>query len=168
MTIHDWHSRKTLPISTNLEVYSSIAVFIEDSKYLINKNFCVAHWKNHWVHVEYFVFAQFTVWTINLKKEKLYWFRNKDESSAQHGPAKCDWISKRFLGWLQPLNNMPDKDLFIKIRTRTVVTLLLFWFEFLWISLYLDPIWITLYLILCAVITYLVMLLFFLSHWWPD
>ena len=101
-------SRKTLLISTNLEVYSSIAVFIKDSKYLINKNFCVAHWKNHWVHVEYFVFAQFTVWTINLKKENLYWSRNKFESSAQCGPAKCGLISKRFLGWLQSLKNMPD------------------------------------------------------------
>ena len=29
------------------------------------------------------------------------------------------------------------KDFFIKNRTRTVVTLLLLWFEFLWISLYL-------------------------------
>ena len=28
------------------------------------------------------------------------------------------------------------KDLFIKNQTRTVVTLLLFWFDFLWISLY--------------------------------
>ena len=31
-----------------------------------------------------------------------------------------------------------SKDWFIKIQTRTVVTLLLFWFEFLWISLYID------------------------------
>ena len=30
-----------------------------------------------------------------------------------------------------------SKDWFINIRTRTVITLLLFWFEFLWISLYL-------------------------------
>ena len=32
------------------------------------------------------------------------------------------------------------KDLFIKIRTRTIVKLLLFWFDFLWISLYIRTV----------------------------
>ena len=43
--------------------------------------------------------------------------------------AKCIWI---------PWSSTSCKDWFIKIRTRTVVKLLLFWFEFLWISLYLK------------------------------
>ena len=34
------------------------------------------------------------------------------------------------------LRKLDSKDLFIKIRTRSVVTLLLFLYEFLWISLY--------------------------------
>ena len=36
------------------------------------------------------------------------------------------------------LGHAVHKDWFIKIRTRTVVKLLLFWFEFLWISLYIH------------------------------
>ena len=37
-----------------------------------------------------------------------------------------------------------SKDLFIKIRTRIVVRLLLFWLKFLWISLYVHFFWILL------------------------
>jgi hypothetical protein len=42
------------------------------------------------------------------------------------------WVEKK----MQKLIDESSKDLFIKNWTRTVVTLLLFWFEFLWISLY--------------------------------
>ena len=53
----------------HLEVYGSVAVFVKNSKYLINENFCIAHWKDHRVHIKYFVFAQLPVRTIHLKHQ---------------------------------------------------------------------------------------------------
>ena len=59
------------------------------------------------------------------KKKKMYWSRNKFESSAQCGPAKCTLISKSFLGWLQFLKKharyYPEYLHFRRIVLRVVI-----------------------------------------------
>ena len=56
--------------------------------------------------------------------------RNKDAKLIWISNEKFFEMSSAFLKWPKSF-----KDLFIKNRTRAVVFLLLFWFEFLWISL---------------------------------
>ena len=76
-------------------------------------------------------------------KSALYWNCNIKNYYVALWNAKFQTVVSRsilvtllccgsLLIWLDSLH----KDLFIKNRTRTVVTLVLFWFDFLWISLY--------------------------------
>ena len=40
-----------------LEIDGTVAVFVEDPEYLVDENFCIAHWKDHRVHVQNFILA---------------------------------------------------------------------------------------------------------------
>ena len=51
-------------------------------------------------------------------------------------PLKSKRKTNKFTLQIMSLIFEQTKDLFIKNRTRTVLKLLLFWFDFLWISLY--------------------------------
>ena len=70
--------------------------------------------------------------------QSIFWKKHKMESLInEHALLTFYKTKKPRLTIFCVINEKSSyKDLFIKIRTRTVVKLLLFWFEFLWISLY--------------------------------